>query len=269
MIADPRFVSRPPRFWAHAKYLSEKVGYSDRGTKQLRSYGPVQAVAALRELNLAPDNDLLADVLTYLNWRAERLNNHVAPLFMNREQAAVEFEKVKKRVLPTKAASMNKQKGEKRHPSYLASIVGMIAESVVGSAGFVDDARRLAILTWDGNLEEIFSRRFDGALPSTENPTALWEIKEYYGTTTFGSRVADGVYETLLDGYEIEGVRTRHGRNIHHFLFIDDRFTWWDCGRSYLCRMIDMLHTGHVDEIFFGREVLTDWEPRLRSLIKG
>jgi hypothetical protein len=99
---------------------------------------------------------------------------------------------------------MNKQKGEKRHPSYLASIVGMIAESVVGPEGFIDDARRLAILTWDGNLEEIFSRRFDGALPNTENPIALWEIKEYYGTTTFGSRVADGVYETLLDGYELK-----------------------------------------------------------------
>src|SRR4051794_39857325 len=126
MRADPRFISRPPRFWAHAKYLSEKIGYSDRGSKQLRSYGAVQAVAALRDLNLTPENDLLADVLTYLNWRAERLNSHVAPLFMNREQAAAEFEALKKRVKPTKAASMNKQKGEKRHPSYLASIVGMI-----------------------------------------------------------------------------------------------------------------------------------------------
>jgi hypothetical protein len=30
--------------------------------------------------------------------------------------------------------------------------------------------------------------------------------------------------------------------------------------------MVDMLHTGHVDEIFFGREALTGWEPRLRAL---
>ena len=37
----------------------------------------------------------------------------------------------------------------------------------------------------------------------------------------------------------------------------DDYFTWWECGRSYLCRMIDMLHMGYVDEIVFGREVLT------------
>ena len=35
------------------------------------------------------------------------------------------------------------------------------------------------------------------------DPLAVWEIKEYYYTTTFGSRVADGVYETLLDGMEL------------------------------------------------------------------
>ena len=27
-------------------------------------------------------------------------------------------------------------------------------------------------------------------------------------------------------------------------------------GRSYLCRMVDMLHMGYVDEILFGREVV-------------
>jgi hypothetical protein len=266
---EPKYTGRPSRFWAHAKFVSEKVGYAERGTKQLRTYTPAQAVAALRDRALIPDNDLLADVLDYLNWRARVLNEHVAGQFMDRAQAAAEFGKVRNRVRPTKPLPMNKQKGEKRHPAYLASIVAMIAESVLGPDGFVDDARKLSILTWEDKLIEIFSRRFDGALPDTENPRAVWEIKEYYGTTTFGSRVADGVYETLLDGYEIEGVRTRHGRNILHFLFIDDRFTWWDCGKSYLCRMVDMLHTGHVDEIFFGREVLTDWEPRLLDLKKG
>ena len=70
----------------------------------------------------------------------------------------------------------------------------------------------------------------------------------------------------LLDGYEIERAQRELGVSIAHFLFIDDRFTWWDCGRSYLCRMIDMLHTGHVDQIFFGREVLTEWEEVLKWL---
>ena len=97
----------------------------------------------------------------------------------------------------------------------------------------------------------------DGAFPSVINPIAIWEIKEYYYTTTFGSRVADGVYETLLDGMELEELEAFTQRKVQHILFIDDYFTWWECGRSYLCRMIDMLHMGYVDEIVFGREVLT------------
>ena len=43
------------------------------------------------------------------------------------------------------------------------------------------------------------ARRVDGAFPSAVNPVAVWEIKEDYHTTTFGSRVADGVYETQID----------------------------------------------------------------------
>jgi hypothetical protein len=45
--------------------------------------------------------------------------------------------------------------------------------------------------------------------PGTVNPIAIWEIKEYYYTTTFGSRVADGVYETLLDGMELGFLSTK------------------------------------------------------------
>lgn len=266
MRAERRFVGKSAKFWAHAKFISERVSYSRRGSDQLRSHSIPEAQAVLKASGLSVDKDLLTELVAYLNWRADALNNRVANLFMNRDEAAAEFEKIYKKTKPTKPLPMNKQKGEKRHPAYLASMVAMIAESVVGPSGFIDDARKLSIVTTNHTLEEIFSRRFDGALPETENPRAVWEIKEYYGTTTFGSRVADGVYETLLDGYELEGVRSRMGREIEHFLFIDDRFTWWDCGKSYLCRMMDMLHTGHVDEIFFGREVLTDWEKRLQTL---
>jgi hypothetical protein len=104
----------------------------------------------------------------------------------------------------------------------------------------------------------------DGAFPSVVDPIAIWEIKEYYYTTTFGSRVADGVYETLLDGMELRELEQATSRRIDHVLFVDDKFTWWDCGRSYLCRIIDMLHMGYVDEAVFGREVI-DRLPLLAS----
>ena len=146
-------------------------------------------------------------------------------------------------------------------------MVAFVAEKVLGPSGFVNDAQNLAYVEQNGKIVATFSRRFDGILSNERNPQAVWEIKEYYGTTTFGSRVADGVYETLLDGFEIEKVTIDTGHRIAHYLFVDDRFTWWDCGKSYLCRLIDMMHTGHVDEIFFGRQVVTEWEQTLREVI--
>jgi hypothetical protein len=43
---------------------------------------------------------------------------------------------------------------------------------------------------------------------------------------------------------------------------VDAHYTWWVKGRSYLCRIIDMLHMGYVDEVLFGREIV-DQLPRI------
>ena len=96
------------------------------------------------------------------------------------------------------------------------------------------------------------------------NPIAVWEIKEYYYTTTFGSRVADGVYESLLDGMELEELREQEKIDVKHYLMVDSHDTWWECGRSYLCRIMDMLHMGYVDEVLFGREI----RERMPAIVK-
>lgn len=67
--------------------------------------------------------------------------------------------------------------------------------------------------------------------------------------------MADGVYETLLDGMELQELRKSAKIDVKHYLMIDAHYTWWECGRSYLCRIIDMMHMGYVDEVLFGREV--------------
>ena len=89
-------------------------------------------------------------------------------------------------------------------------------------------------------------------------------IKEYYYTTTFGSRVADGVYESLLDGMELEELYEHENIKILHYLMVDAHYTWWVCGKSYLCRIIDMLHMCYLDEVLFGREVIQ----RLPEIVK-
>lgn len=151
---------------------------------------------------------------------------------------------------------MNKQKGSKKAPAYLTGIVNMLIEANAGGLPCDYDPRQLTTVTLGDAPLRTLARRVDGAFPSTVNPIAIWEIKEYYYTTTFGSRVADGVYESLLDGMELEELREHEGIDVKHYLMIDAHYTWWDCGRSYLCRVIDMLHMGYVDEVLFGYEVL-------------
>jgi len=55
---------------------------------------------------------------------------------------------------------------------------------------------------------------------------------------------------------ELEELRVSGGISVMHYRMVDDHYTWWDCGRSYLCRIVDMLHTGYVDEVLFGSEVV-------------
>ena len=138
----------------------------------------------------------------------------------------------------------------------LIGIKNMLVEANKGSFTCDYDPRELTAITENNFPVRTLSRRVDGAFPSIIDPKAIWEIKEYYYTKTFGSRVADGVYETQLDGWELWETKTNLGREVKHYLIVDDYFTWWSCGRSYLCRLIDSMHMGLVTEVIFGKEVL-------------
>jgi hypothetical protein len=184
---------------------------------------------------------------------------------MDRDAAKREFEKLANEQKYTVPIPYNKQKAEKRHFAYLTGIINILTERALGGLHFDHNPKRFVVVTANDKPLRTLSRRVDGTYPSTTNPKAIWEIKEYYGTTTFGSRVADGVYETLLDGYELDELRMETKIDIKHYLIIDDYFTWWKCGKSYLCKLVDMMHEGFVDEVLFGREVIKRWPEIVRS----
>ena len=268
------FAGLDQSFWAHVKMVSERLGYSKRNVKgemarKLRRYTVDGVVKCLKEAVLSSahiqkvrsgnSTEFGETLCSYLNRRAELLERRVAPDLMDRKQAAAEFSRLRKALNPRCALPMNKQKGEKRHHAYMVGMVNMLTEKTLGRLPFDDEPRGLTIVTKGGKPLRVLSRWMDGAYPSRIDPYAVWEVKEYYGTTTFGSRVADGVYETMLDGLELMELKANEGRKIRHYLMVDDRFTWWDCGRSYLCRIVDMLHVGLVDEVLFGKEVLRRW----------
>ncbi|MFC5742474.1 DUF7687 domain-containing protein [Dyella tabacisoli] len=268
MKADPRFLSSPKSFWALVRTLSQHLGYTERGRRGEEGQVAIHSVAAqaraLFELGLNPEAVLTklgptAEGLkleAYFRYRAEVLNGYVQPLLMDKEDVRPLFEKHFARLNPTCPIPMNKQKNDKRAPAFLTGLVNMLVQEATGDLPCNYDPRELTTFTRDGVPVRTLARRVDGAFPSAVNPIALWEIKEYYYTTTFGSRVADGVYETLLDGLELQEMERNEGISAMHYLFVDSRFTWWKCGRSYLCRLIDMLNMGCATEVIFGREVL-------------
>lgn len=265
MIADPRFQSEPKIFWSYVRLLSQHCGYTERGTGQIKVLSVGQLASALGELGLDSQSvlgkngrgtELGLSLVDYFSYRATLLNRTVEPLLMDAPQAEQVFKQIRSTAKSSREATMNKQKGEKRKPAYLTEIVRMLLEQELRGLPCNFDPRELTTFSRGGAVLRTLSRRVDGAFPSAMNPIAIWEIKEYYHTTTFGSRVADGVYETLLDGMELEELRVAESVECHHVLVVDSRYTWWECGRSYLCRIIDMLNMGYVDEVIFGREAL-------------
>jgi hypothetical protein len=273
MQPDANFTQQPSQFWAYVKLLSEQIGYSERKTKSLRKYSIDDMTHALVRRGLSVDDVLIAGsptdfgkkLVEYLNLRATLLEEVAEPNLMNRDQARELFEDLKKKLNPTCALPMNKQKGEKRHYSFLTCIVNMLTEATLGGCDFDMDPHGLVTVTKNTRLLRTLSRRLDGAYPNINNPVAVWEIKEYYGTTTFGSRVADGVYETTVDGLELMELLEHEGIQVAHYLIVDDYFTWWQLGKSYLCRIVDMLHMGFLSEVLFGREVVDRWPQIVKS----
>lgn len=211
-------------------------------------------------------------LLAYFAFRADVLNNTVQHQLMDKVAAKAMYERLLGLQKYKLVAAMNKQKGEKKQVAYLTAMVNMLIETNAEGIEYDHDPRQLTTVTREGIPLRTLARRIDGAFPSAVNPVAVWEIKEYYHTTTFGSRVADGVYETLLDGMELEEMRLETGVEVEHVLIADAHYTWWECGRAYLCRMIDMLHMNYVDEIFFGREIanrlpamVANWAEKTRA----
>lgn len=276
MIANPAFVNRPKDFWAHVRLLSQEIGYVEKPKRKKGVTGQTAPIkvptlaemkAALESLGLRSDHlvdpsaratQLGKDLLDYFTYRAQVLNDDVQHRLMTAEQAKRLFEKMRKRLKSARQVPKNKQGDEKKKPAYFTGIINMLIEANVKGFPCDYDPRVLTTVTQDGIPFRTLARRIDGAFPGPINPIAVWEIKEYYYTTTFGSRVADGVYESLLDGLEIEELRAETGGRvtIRHCLMVDAHYTWWVKGRSYLCRIVDMLHMGYIDEALFGSEVI-------------
>lgn len=278
MKAFPQFSRMPEVFWASVKFVSQEIGYKDRRTNAVKVYSE-QEITKLFELHrLSINTKLIRDIAYYSKLRAAALNDFAKSNLMDVSEAHNVFSKLYEIYSENGflcSIPMNKQKGDKKQTAYFTAIINILTEKTIreeglfeGTKGFDDDPRSLMyVIDDEGYIQGASSRRLDGAYPSLVNPQIMWEIKEYYYTTTFGSRVADAVYETQLDGYEMRDISERVGYPIKHVLFVDGYKTWWTDGKPYLCRIIDAVNAGLLDEVIIGREVLERWPEFIRENI--
>jgi len=273
MKPNDAFLNLPKNFWASVRLISQQIGYTERSTGQIKipTSDDIQSKLTMLEIDFSKlqiqktaKGNFWKIMQDYFVYRADVINTFVEPHLMNVAEARKIFEETHKSLRPSCPIPLNKQKGEMRTPAYLTGLVNMIVETNASGLQCDYDLHQLTIITKDKLPLRTLARRVDGAFPHSVNPIAIWEIKEYYYTTTFGSRVADGIYESLLDGLELEELRENENIQIKHYLIVDAHDTWWKQGKSYLCRIVDMLHMGYIDEVLFGREVIE----RLPALVK-
>ena len=160
MQAFDSFRGMDASFWAFVKYVSENLGYTERGEGLVKKY-PISTIKALcAERGINASDDIIIDTAQYSKMRADLLNRYAESMLMDAETASEEF---KKWEMFHRAENyhcklpLNKQKGAMKQVAFFTAIINIIAEKtireIIGdkhSLGFDDDPRGLAYI-WDND----------------------------------------------------------------------------------------------------------------------
>lgn len=291
MKANDRWSAMPQEFWHYVRTLSEHLGYSKKKIVLQHSISDIRR--GLNNLGLSAEalecnpeaRFSTNDLAEYFKFRAEIIEGFIADHLQTAAEAKKMFETVvdaytdgytfranndgeeNSRLYAVKGgvpaeAPFNKQKGAKRDIDFLTATSNILISHHLQGREFDQDPRRLPVFTEDGVIVGSMSRRMDGAFPTCTNPVALWEFKCYYYTTTFGSKISDAIYIADLDGFERAIIEKETKSKLSLTLFIDAYSTWMEQGKSYLCRIVDLLHRGAIAELVVGSEII-DAAPRL------
>jgi hypothetical protein len=174
MKPDPRFLKQPKHFWANVRTISQQIGYTQRGTGQIKIPSLPDIVAAYLESDSRKDTSRPRNdkptafgtvLLDYFRYRAETLNSTVEPQLMDAAEAKKLFNELRAKLKPACPIPMNKQSGKKKTPAYLTGIINMLVEANAGGIPCDFDPRELTTVTLDGAPLRTLARRVDGAFP--------------------------------------------------------------------------------------------------------
>lgn len=264
MFANEDFQGQGREFWSYVRLVSEQAGYQPRGDKVVKEYDVEDLQETVEEtgINAKPilggfseqTTDLGNDVLDYLNYRSEQVEVALDRI-RTRDQAVDEFEEFSEG-FQMDTEQLNKQGSSQS--LIFANSVNLVLEKETG-VDFNPNPRTLPTVLDDKNsLQMTLPKWPDGAFPTARDPRAIWEVKEFYSSTTFGSRIADAIYEIMLFNEELDTLRNETGMEVELYLMTDG-YEAWQSGVSYICRIIDILNMGYIDAAIFGEEVFTQW----------
>jgi len=264
MLSNDDFQGRGREFWAYVRLVSEQAGYQPHGDELVKKYDldDLRKTVEKTEINADPilggfsecTTNLGNEVRDYLNYRSEQVEIALDRI-RTRDQAVEEFEEFSEGfVMDTE--QLNKQGSNQ--PLVFANSVNLVLEKETGIE-FDPNPRMLpTVLDSDRNLQMTLPKWPDGAFPTARNPRAIWEVKEFYSSTTFGSRIADAIYEIMLFHEELNTLHEETGREVELYLMTDG-YEAWQKGISYICRIVDILNMGYIDAAIFGEDVFTQW----------
>jgi hypothetical protein len=201
---------------------------------------------------------MLATVAWYVDWRATAADDLLARA-RTEERALADFAGLSNELVRqygTRSADHHQSS------KVVVATVEVLTQAVCRDYGLDVDVNPQKRATYISETHLWTSpRRLDGALPSLLNPVGLWEIKEYWGGTSGGSKMSDAIYECQLVGAELRTLEDRGGPRIRHYAILDGA-QQWAVRRSDLRRAVDLLCSGLLDELLLGEEILTRW-PRI------
>ncbi|MFA7682411.1 MAG: hypothetical protein WCX61_05280 [Candidatus Peribacteraceae bacterium] len=249
--------------WDLVRYYCSLRGEGNRQTwlKQLKES---ERMSVIDGENFQIEKEYIDLLFQYLDFRQQEFERVFS--LLRDEKEALQFCK-KLGVSVSKTTTRNQE----HHQSSKALIAAVteIAKIVCHKKGLTLDANPQARCVWCSNKGlHVTARNLDGAVPSLANPIVIWEIKEYWGVTSGGSKMSDAVYEANLVGSELRAFEEHTGGTVMHVVFVDGK-QQWSSRKSDLFRFIDLMHQGLIDHLLVGREVETEWESILMKVLKS
>lgn len=252
--------------WTDPMWEIVRFYCSLRGNKQKEFFNQLTADSGEAEdwsSLLAVDASILSNAKEYIEKRSVYLTQALGDL--REEEDAIEYcEQNGFEFARTKTRSRDHHQSSKTLVATVTSVAQKVCEE--HGLGLVPDPQTRCVWQHEGTLH-VSARNLDGAIPSLQNPFVIWEIKEYWGKTSGGSKMSDAVYECQLVGKEIREYEGKSDASISHLVFLDGK-NQWQSRKSDLARFIDLECQGLIDRLFVGVDVESKWEEYLTALLE-